>query len=190
MNIEQNPIRKYLADITKQEVSEHDRLLKNLRSKFQHSIIKSFLNDTDRLAVNDFNCFEHALGLIYSEEYKNVLEHQKGWKIRPVGADKDFLLFMLWNKYLNEIDSLDVQDGDIIVYFNSDVPTHAGNMLRERVKSKWGKGLLLEHEIYEVPELYGEEVKFYKYIPFEDCIEAFIFYAEEQGIPFADKIEE
>lgn len=190
MIIQQNPIRKYLADITKQELSEHGRLLKSLRPKFQHSILKSSLNNIECLAVNDFNCFEYTFGLIYSEEYKDILEYQKGWKITPVGADKDFLLFMLRNNNLNEVDFPDVQDENIIVYFDSSQPTHAGNMLKGRVKSKWGKGLLLEHEIFEVPELYGNEVKFYTNIPFEDCIDAFISYAEERGIEFEEKTEE
>ncbi|MBW1888574.1 MAG: hypothetical protein JRI52_09540, partial [Deltaproteobacteria bacterium] len=166
------------------EVSEHEKLLKDLQNTFPHSIVKSTLYDINQLLIIDYNCFEYVFDLIYSETYKATLEYQQGWKINPIGADKKFVEYLLARRGLYEVEFEGAKNDYIIIYFNESEPTHAGKILRKRVVSKWGKGLLLEHEIYEAPAIYGNEVKFFKNLFSDNCINTFIEYAESNGIEF------
>ena len=173
-----------MKDITEQDVSLHRNLFKELQHKIPHSIIETTLSDINH---TDFNCFEYAFDLIYSDEYKATWDWQQGWKLNPIGADKDFVLFALSKNILYEVDFKDAKDGYIIVYFNDSQPTHAGKISKKRVQSKWGKGLLLEHDVSEVPVLYGNEIKIYKNLSFDDYIDTFIEYAEANEIQFKEK---
>jgi len=184
MFIEQCPLRKHLQEITEKDVSEHERLLEALRLKIPHSIEVVLFEEREGMQVSDFMCYEFAFDLYNFREYKNILERLP-WRINPIGADKKFVIFFLRNNSLEEIQIK--RDGDFIIYFEKNQPTHAGKLTKNRIRSKWGKGLILEHEIDEVPELYGNEVKYYKSISSEDLIDLFISYAEEEhGIEFQE----
>ena len=105
-------------------------------------------------------------------------------EINPIGADKKFVEYLLTRRDLYEVEFEGVKNDYIIIYFNESELTHAGKILRKRVVSKWGKGLLLEHEIHEAPAIYGNEVKFFKKLSLDNCINTFIEYAESNGIEF------
>lgn len=184
MILKDYPIRQSLKDITSKEVSEHEKLLKELQKIFPHFITISALDNSTQLLISDYNCFEYAFCLIYSETYKATLEFQKGWKIHPIGADKKFVEYLLGQVGLQEVRFEGIKDDFIIIYFERGEPIHAGKILRKRVISKWGKGLLLEHEIHEVPAIYGNEAKFYEKLSIDRCIDIFIEYAELHGIEF------
>lgn len=60
---------------------------------------------------------------------------------------------------------------------------HAGLALDEqRVISKWGRGHLYEHELWEVPESYGICIRFFKQLPYEEALVYFVQFAKEKGI--------
>ena len=180
----QDQIHTFLNEITKQDVSEHEKLLNDLQMRIPHSIEVFILGKSEELQVSEFMCFEFAFDMIYSKRYRDVLEYQRGWKIRPIGADKGFFLFLERKNAIQEKPLGDAKHNDLIVYFKDGQPIHAGKIRKNRVRSKWGTGLLLEHEIYEVPELYGNTVRLFEPISLENCIELFIDYAEEQGLQF------
>jgi hypothetical protein len=53
-----------------------------------------------------------------------------------------------------------------------------------RVISKWGTGLLYNHKLFEVPASYGDDVSYFKHVPYDDAWQLFATFAEENGIRF------
>ncbi len=156
-----------------------------LKNKIPHQIAEVHGETPGNLLGNEFNCFEFALDLILSDEYKDCLDYQQGWKIRPVGGDASFAKYLIDNLFLKE--RAKAGDGsNIIVYFDLNGPTHAGKLNTGVVTSKWGCGLLLQHAINEVPSNYGNEARLYQDLNIDDCIDAFIEFAKENGIPYED----
>ena len=140
-------LRSLLAEITVQDICLHANLLENLRLRLEHTIVPLVIDPEIACAPEDFMCFEYALGLIFSKEYLGIRKHEQETRmIRPLGADEEFVAFLIEKKYLTEIQRKHAEDGDLIMYFHQGKPTHAGVLAgSKRVISKWGKGLLLEH---------------------------------------------
>lgn len=130
-------------------------------------------------------CFEYALRLVFSSEYLGIKKFELRTRINPIGASAEFMVFLLEKHYLDEVKGDDAEGGDLIVYFENGKPTHAGILTESRrVISKWGKGLLLEHQLFEVPAIYGNEYRFYKSPELSICEDAFIEYSETMGREF------
>jgi hypothetical protein len=185
----QSAINKSLEEIIKQDVSQHERLFNELQLMIPHTIEIIPSNEYNELKISEFMCFEYVFDLSNVGLYENILKCQeKTWRINPVGADKRFFFYLYRNNKIKEISLNNVKDGDWIIYYNNDAPAHAGKITKNRVTSKWGKGLLLEHEINEVPEQYGNTVRFFRSIPLKCLIDLFISYARERGIKF-QKVE-
>lgn len=182
MKLYSSELREALSEITKQDVQGHYELLMELKVKIPHQISEVHGVTPDNMLRDDFNCFEFALDLILSDEYKACLNYQQGWKIRPVGGDVAFAKYLIDNFVLKERAKAD--DGpSIIMYFDLSLPTHAGKLNAGIVTSKWGRGLLLQHAINEVPSSYGNEARLYQVLNINDCMDAFIEFAKENGIP-------
>ena len=47
--------------------------------------------------------------------------------------------------------------------------------------AKWGIGYLFEHELLEVPDSYGSEVRFFKGLVYASAIAYFVRFAKENG---------
>lgn len=185
MKVDNSELREALSEITKQDVVRHHALLMELKNKIPHQISEVHGEVPGNLLGDKFNCFEFALDLILSKEYRACLNYQQGWKIRPVGGGADFAKYLIDNLFLKEC----AEAGDepnLIVYFDPNGPTHAGKLETGIVISKWGCGLLLQHAIYEVPSIYGNEARQYQGLNINDCIDAFIEFAKENGIPYED----
>jgi hypothetical protein len=80
--------------------------------------------------------------------------------------------------------------GSLVIYFHeADSFAHVG-LVREggRVESKWGQLGLFEHELFEVPSNYGNNVRFFDSLPFMRSIAFFYDFAEEKGVEFEDDV--
>lgn len=75
------------------------------------------------------------------------------------------------------IETEEPEDGDFVVYFKKGSVAHSGVWSCGRVRSKWGTGHVWEHALHEVPLRYGDEVRFFRAVPAERCIEAFAIFA-------------
>lgn len=182
-------IRALLAEVTAQDVSLHTTLLEELRNKHDHTISPIATEGTK--LPEEFMCFEYALGLAYSEEYLVIRESEFRTRIRPIGANEEFMCYLLDLNWLEEVVPVDAHEGDLIVYFNDCKPAHAGVVADQgRVISKWGRGLLVEHELLEAPAIYGNEVRYYRALEIGRCEDAFIEYAESRGREFSSEIEQ
>jgi hypothetical protein len=82
-----------------------------------------------------------------------------------------------------EVEQEYTQSEDLVVYFNGDTPTYAGNMRDARVVSKWGQGLLYEHAIDEIPWSYGCECRFFEHVATSDAESAY------KKFEFDEKVE-
>lgn len=182
MFIEQSPLRKHLQEITEKDASEHKSQLEALRLKIPHSIEVVLFEEREGLQISDFMCYEYAFGLFDFGEYREALENQRRWKINIIGANDKFVIFLITDNSIEEIQIENVKYGDLIIYFENSHPTHAGIIINNRVKSKWGNGLIFEHEINEVPALFGNNVRFFKYISPGECFELFYSYASTLDI--------
>ena len=152
-------LRLRLQEITETaSVPEHPSLIEELRKEVPHTI-KMLNSPSDYLR---YNCFMYALNLAADEEFEDLVLN-----LDPdIHPNKKFMRFLLQSNYLVKRES--AVEGSIIVYFDIDhdtdrgSPVHAG-LLRFncRVDSKWGIGLLYDHQIWEVPMTYGKTVQFF-----------------------------
>lgn len=178
-------LRLKLAKITVRDVSLHADLLDQLSLEHKHTIARLPIDAGISCAQEDFMCFEYALRLVFSTEYLGIKEFELRTRIHPIGASAEFMVFLLEKQYVTEIKEEDTECGDLIVYFAEGKPTHAGILMESRrVISKWGKGLLLEHQLFEVPAIYGNRCRFFERPELSVCEDAFIEYAETMGREF------
>lgn len=121
----------------------------------------------------------HALGFTEQPEYVVIAE--RGFNV--VFAGRDFANWLVDLRLLTEIDAADAQKGDLVFYFSHGQFKHAGIIFNDnRVISKWGTGHLFEHGLFEIPDSYGTEARFFKSLSYEAAIEAFGDFAREKGM--------
>jgi hypothetical protein len=118
-----------------------------------------------------YNCFTYVLELADSEDYRIITA-----QFTRLGADVQFMRYLVQNRILQEIPSDFAVANDIVVYFDNAEPQHAGKLYGTRVVSKWGDGLLWDHAVLEVPVIYGETRVFYRRLSREAAELAFAEY--------------
>jgi hypothetical protein len=130
-----------------------------LRYEHPHSIALVEENIGGRL---DFPCFHHALGL-------------EGFRFKDSRWDKFYIDQALFEQFVGEsfteINISDITTGDLVIYVNSKIE-HAGRIVNEAVESKWGHGHIWHHGVYEIPENYGDTLRFFRGISREDALNA------------------
>jgi len=132
-----------------------------------------------KLAEDRYTCGMHALGLEKSEDYAAIAGHGLGL----VYAGRDFFEWIIAKQQLNEVTG--ASDGDLVMYFSQGRWTHIGRLMGpERAVSKWGVGLLYEHDLPEVPEQYGDEVRFFCHPGPDASLDLFVLYAKARGVEF------
>ena len=109
-------------------------------------------------AAANFNCFIFALGLADNQE---IIKESQGFIY-----DTLVIKWLAENEiYLTE----DPKAGDFIIYRDAanypDSITHIGIYKgNDTVTSKWAWGPVVEHKTLEVPQSYGDQVQYLKYI--------------------------
>jgi len=107
--------------------------IKDLSSKFDHTIIAKYSDDVISEEFGSYNCFAYALNLVSSEGYLEIASTFP----RDIFANPEFIEFLLNNKKLLKIDvGIDINER-IIIYFKNQKPVHAGKVSHKRVTSKW-----------------------------------------------------
>lgn len=148
--IEKSALGQGLSDVSGssvEDIANHSTRIESLRTSFSHSI---------RMRANGVksNCFCYALGIPYLKF--NRLE---GPGLSFIG---DYLESDALMKALMEIGWETKRDGDIVLYFENRIPSHAGLIENESVVSKWGNYPVYEHQLDEVPLSYGEMAGIYR----------------------------
>lgn len=77
----------------------------------------------------------------------------------PPSAHRDLLVKSMSEGILPLHDEQGVDD-KFVVYLEGDTPKHFGRIDGKKVRSKWGRGRILNHGLWDVPLTYGSKVKY------------------------------
>ena len=84
----------------------------------------------------------------------------------------------------------EAREGLLVSYFVGAEWKHVGVIAASgRITSKWGTYPLYEHDVAEVSEEYGEEIKFYERPSPAEALSLFIKFAHECGLSDANIAE-
>ena len=135
---------------------EYTETLERLRREFGHSI--SMLPDgCNRIAR--FNCFAYGLGLWENVDYIRRVDAAENSAI----LNSQLVRVMLDDGTLEGIDAAKAASGDVLLYFNKEVVTHAAVVgAGQTYRSKWGGNEVHQHRLWEVPAQYGDRVRYYR----------------------------
>ncbi len=153
-------LRSELQAITQKHPTVHPLLVDELKKRYPHSI--SIVCDSQGQPLRVLaSCYEHAFELTQFEGYEDIslCDYQEG--LDRFIANSVFVRHLMEQGILRE-HSVPLE-GALVLYFDNDKPVHAGLMKSaSRVSSKWGSGHLWEHELWEVPSSYGDDVRFFE----------------------------
>jgi len=131
------------------DLEKHSEQIAELRAAYPNSVEIVQLAD---LRV-DFNCVMFALELIGSVEPPcSVLGRYH--------MDTNFLLYLIQEGYLLLTDK--AKPGALAIYSGNGEIRHVGIVLDGgRIRSKWGVGHIYEHGVWEVPDTFGGEIRYF-----------------------------
>lgn len=140
-------------------VSDYRAQLATLKAQYGHTI--SMLSVGSGW-IHRFNCFAYALGVWEHDTYIRAVDASADSAI----VNSSFLQQMIREGALAEVALLDVEEGDIVVYFDKDGVTHAAKIVSPAtpmmLQSKWGGNEIHQHALWEVPASYGDCVRIFR----------------------------
>lgn len=143
-----------------QEIASNDNFdeqplaIETLRLEFPHTIRLVHFADP----ALSMNCFVWALDLCYE-----LADWIGTWNLPELFVGSKFVQELI--PYLTPVPKSDVTEGDLVVYLEEEMPTHAGSINESKVISKWGRGHIYQHDQLEVPSSYGNDIRFYRKLP-------------------------
>jgi hypothetical protein len=167
-------LRRRLEEMTESgsEPSEHRSMLAAISIEIPNTILPLESSSPEK----GYTCGMYVFDFSGDSDYINIALH-------GVYAGRAFSEWLLANHLLQEVDEADAAAGDLIMYFNDGQWKHVGLwQLNGRVESKWGLGLLYNHETWEVPKYYGDAVRFFRSMSPETAFEHFVQYARSCGL--------
>ena len=101
-----------------------------------------------------------------------------------VYAASAFVHWLLDKCLLAEVTQADGREGDLVFYFSDDGRFKHAGLCRGngQVMSKWGIGHLYQHGLFEVPESYGDKVRFFRKLSYDEAFGYFSCFAIENGV--------
>jgi hypothetical protein len=158
MSAANSDLRAALDAITNDKVLLKDHLprIAALARDFPHKIIPQPATHTP-----GFNCFAYAFGLWDQLGYRRIAaaEHVAGEN--RFFASSAFARGLFHTDALDRVCRRDCRAGDIVLYGAEAQPLHAARLIEgQQVQSKWGRGHLYAHALWEVPARYGHTVRF------------------------------
>lgn len=163
---ETRALRSRLQAITEtMKISEHKGMLDDLTLECPNTIEPM----ESEQPLNEYNCVKFALSL---HKDRRCLEIQK--RAFKTLAGTDFAQWLIDTGVLTEVDAPSATapaDEKICAYFEGSKLVHVGLAMGNLIRSKWGVGYFYQHQIFEVPECYGNAVRFFN-SP-DSCGEAF-----------------
>jgi hypothetical protein len=171
-------LRSAITEITERSpVEEHLSRLQELGQRLNHGIKPVESQEP----LESYTCAVHAFHLVANPTYVEVASYG----LRLTFAGKDFVEFLMRNGTLQPIEEDSAQQGDIVVYLDGINFCHVARLISPgRALSKWGRGLLVEHGLWEVPTSYGMRIEYFANLSPDASFAAFIQYAESQGFNF------
>ena len=158
-------LRAKLDEFSDGNEVEHYKFIEEIRGEYRHSI--------DRVQNQSIspteNCIMYALKLTGNSTYASIKDICK--KV----AANDFGNWLLKDEHLCQIELSTSKEYDYLVYLDDDNRfVHISVIVnKQRVRSKWGCHGKYEHNIYDVPTIYGNKTKAFKMITRERAVELF-----------------
>ena len=153
-------LRKKLAEIIKDadasELKAQIKEMANLAITHPHGIT---LLEENIPGSPLFNCYQYSFG-ISDVRVRNPAGFLPGRGLAQ----------FLVNNNLEEIGPECARDGDHILYSGVQIE-HAGRVRTGAIESKWGSGHIWRHGVYEVPENYGDTIRFYRHFSRESALQ-------------------
>ncbi len=170
-------LRRKLRDmIAVSDAYRHPSLLRRLSRIYRNSI--RLLPSSH--PIYRYTCLMHVFRFAEHPDYIAIAHHGQG----RVFAGADFAHWLVARGLLMPLRPEEARGGDLVFYFSDGRFKHAGMLIEGgRVVSKWGTGQLYEHDLYEIPDHYGDELRYFASLSCESAIEHFRWFAAEQGIP-------
>jgi hypothetical protein len=122
----------------------------------------------------------HVFEFTGKTEYEAIA--RRGFNV--VFAGPTFVQWLLEKGSLTEVAEHEARDGDLIVYSDDHGRVKHAGLTRpgRRVESKWGKGGLFEHGVFEVPVSYGNNARFFSNMSYKEAFRQFGCFARERGM--------
>jgi len=177
-------LRQALSQITAQstgnDVARQIPLVAALAEEYDHAIVLVQEAIPEKPETFRHTCFQHAFELVNPPR----LIVDIATLYPDVYPNADFVGYLIEGQ-LFEVPPSDIQDDDVVVYFEAGIPRHAGKIHGGLIVSKWGTAHYWKHRLWEVPATYGSEVRFFRPIERKKSEIAFVRFAErELGISF------
>ena len=151
--MELNEFRKELEKATQGIPSKHPENIYSLSKDYSYSITVQ-CNPNFMDATSD--CFIY----VFKEKIPEELI-KKIYKVSQKTPEnsRNLLQELLDNGFVELHDTKNIGD-TVIVYFDNGIVKHFGKIEKDKIISKWGKGHIWKHIVFEVPISYGNTVKY------------------------------
>jgi len=155
-----------LAQAEVRSAADQEVAFERLRVRVPHTVrvLPSDHPLRPRSAEDEYTCFAFALALAdapaagtHDEDRGDELLAQRNT------VSSEFIGWMVRRSLLEPLpEDEKPQNDDVALYGDGAQYCHAGIVHHGRVVSKWGAGTLCEHEVAEVPSMYGAECTFFR----------------------------
>lgn len=148
-----NEFRNKLEQVAKGIPSKHPQRIDSLSKDYSHSIIvqgnPNFMDTTT-------DCFMYVFKDKLPDKLRETI-----YKVSENSQDnhRDIFQELLENDFI-ELHDTKMTEDTVIVYFDNGVAKHFGIIVNGEIISKWGKGLIWKHPVFEVPISYGNIVMY------------------------------
>jgi hypothetical protein len=161
------------------DIDQHPRLLRELSRGCPNSVL---LLESEH-PIERYTCLVHALEFTEKPEYLAIAKYP----FKTTYAGPEFAHWLIDRGNLRVRPETEATPGDLLFYFEQGHFKHAAVLLSgRRAVSKWGKGHLFEHDIFEVPQSYGSDLRFLERLPYDAAIHSFVCFAKENGLMVDD----
>ena len=154
---------------------EHQKRTENVRQSHPHTV-------RYREFADGATCLTYALRLFESRIYEAIsgdFFHRKIW------AGRQFVEWLPADGRLEQ--SGKPMPECLVLYFADGVWQHAGTASEDgRVVSKWGEFPVFDHDAFEVPARYGNEVRYYVMPRPENALKLFVEFVKSLGVSDED----
>jgi hypothetical protein len=165
------------AAVEGKTATDQPDLVAAVKKEIVHGVVQSPAAAESRWPSN---CVSYAVGLSNLTDYWDLITDAS---LVPMPAGHAGIPFLkrLVDQHLAEVASPSV--GDLVIYFEEAEPKHIGISIgNDRVRSKWGTGLLWDHGTWEVPTYYGATARYFAPLTEEEAWEAFCDYLKSQPL--------
>lgn len=179
-------LRQRLGDLEQQEILCF-REIQKLHRQFRHSIELADISDVELGAHLLSNCVMYAFDLRRSGLFSAISDSQEIRRRYPsrskvpsydIFADTEFVEYCIGEGLISQISDKNGESGTLVVYSDMTECRHVGKLARHgRIHSKWGTLEVFEHDLLEVPDFFGNDIRYFESVRHEQSLEFFVAYA-------------